>query len=1217
MKSIPQQPSIARTRPRGRLLAKRGTVLIFVVGVLVLMALAATAYLTTARVDRATTKQNEFNTEVDLLMEGMKRLVAGLIASDETASTDFRTQTSGTLETAGTLTGQFSKGSYFVDRPGVDKWLADRAPGFAGGTPVWRNVTSGLFGNEPFVDPLTGQTITSNDPRKLYFNLQPQIVNGKPMLNSAMTGQFRAADADGDGVPDSGFYRVPVGVVNGITYYAAVRVVDHNSAVNATTAMSRSEDYDSAGNTLNPTTGMFAPPIGLFTTSVGLKELLGETSGAADYGRVQLYRMGGISGTPSLTDVVTNGTAQTGAQLYRSWGDKLYHDLSRRTKTPGTLAGGGPQLNAFTLNDQISLSYRGSAVRDSQTSATKLETQLSNSLQTNVKAKPYTSVNQWYTDLFNYDTHYDLPAPGTATPATARPMLTAHNPTSSLVRGVDLMALRDLGTANFFANVVELPNPVSGRPTDPAVAIPPMTFPPVCERMKAYDLTNEPAGFSKLPQKCSVNTASFDELWRAYYNVMCGTDGVTPEAMGAPFDKQTTYVLGDPATPPTRADGTIWPITANSQPWVKGPPPASPDQYTNQMLLRAAQAAVNTIDMRDDDDDISVRRIRLRSLANNQEYAVNVYGMERQPFITQSVFHDDGTGLNKDDWAAIELYNPYETPLDISTPGKWKLAVLERDPSGYKTTSIYNFPPGSVIPPRGFLILQSSSTTPAEVNPMPADNPTARGGVIVQTGGTLNLLIRGGSTFSREIVLMRTRRNDGLPSTGDLATRPYTSNNTREPDEAFDSGVTQQITNFVPVDQIVLQDIPTVSIPTAFYRGRPTALATNFKCAYEDFSTPWSNLTTGGTKASFGVPNAVPTANFPTIQIGSDDSPYPYPADTVNDRYAYPFGGFARLGDLAAVPFIGNFTVTNDDATVLYEVNTVALDAYVADTAVPNTEEAVGRFDLEHYAWARDLFDYFTVIGHPKDEYDRAVPISDSVSASVTPGQPGFNLELNTAATTPLATTVTGPVQGLININTAPAAVLATLPWFPAGSDAFGVDAAGHLVAGANNKDDNWDIAQAIVYYRDVLNGGETKGNGGDDNGNGQTDEVFAFKSIYDLLDVPAIKIDLPTILPTNEPDDADGDLTPVNHNPGLSAGVTTDGARDDLEEKLLLLSRVSNLITTRSDAFTVYIFLQGYRNAGTAQAELVVQRRAAMIMDRSGVEPQVTDVTTTRVFAE
>jgi hypothetical protein len=44
-------------------------------------------------------------------------------------------------------------------------------------------------------------------------------------------------------------------------------------------------------------------------------------------------------------------------------------------------------------------------------------------------------------------------------------------------------------------------------------------------------------------------------------------------------------------------------------------------------------------------------------------------------------------------------------------------------------------------------------------------------------------------------------------------------------------------------------------------------------------------------------------------------------------------------------------------------------------------------------------------------------------------------------------------------------------------------------------------------------------------------------------------------------------------------------------------------LITTRSDSFTAYIALQGWRNAGDPnKAEMAVQRRLVVVFDRSGV---------------
>ena len=48
----------------------------------------------------------------------------------------------------------------------------------------------------------------------------------------------------------------------------------------------------------------------------------------------------------------------------------------------------------------------------------------------------------------------------------------------------------------------------------------------------------------------------------------------------------------------------------------------------------------------------------------------------------------------------------------------------------------------------------------------------------------------------------------------------------------------------------------------------------------------------------------------------------------------------------------------------------------------------------------------------------------------------------------------------------------------------------------------------------------------------------------------------------------------------------------------------MSNLVTTRSDSYTCYVVLQGWRDAGTPAARLEVQRRVAFDADRSRVTP-------------
>src|SRR5205814_2193217 len=68
------QRRFTRSRP--------GSVLILCVALLVLLALIGTAMISTARVDRYSAVQHSYNTEVDLLVEGVKQLAEGAIVGD-------------------------------------------------------------------------------------------------------------------------------------------------------------------------------------------------------------------------------------------------------------------------------------------------------------------------------------------------------------------------------------------------------------------------------------------------------------------------------------------------------------------------------------------------------------------------------------------------------------------------------------------------------------------------------------------------------------------------------------------------------------------------------------------------------------------------------------------------------------------------------------------------------------------------------------------------------------------------------------------------------------------------------------------------------------------------------------------------------------------------------------------------------------------------------
>jgi hypothetical protein len=255
---------------------------------------------------------------------------------------------------------------------------------------------------------------------------------------------------------------------------------------------------------------------------------------------------------------------------------------------------------------------------------------------------------------------------------------------------------------------------------------------------------------------------------------------------------------------------------------------------------------------------------------------------------------------------------------------------------------------------------------------------------------------------------------------------------------------------------------------------------------------------------------------------------------------------------------------------------------------------------------------------------------------------------------------LSSPVHGRININTASWRVIATLPMV--------IDPATGLIDNAPGtvppyRNDN--LAKAIVHFRDV-------------DGNPDPDVVKPhgpFKSIFELNKVvdtrpvppqPPIPADpaAPNYLerrgfqnaygtldfdPFNtggimpeDLDDVDGDLSPLDYTatppadpvtplprPPYAGIVPPDGGdgevydlvRNDYEERTLVLTRISNMITTRSDSFTVYAVVEGWINAGTPLAERVSQKRVAFIADRSQVRglvsPQSQTVPTTPVSTE
>ncbi len=65
-----------------------------------------------------------------------------------------------------------------------------------------------------------------------------------------------------------------------------------------------------------------------------------------------------------------------------------------------------------------------------------------------------------------------------------------------------------------------------------------------------------------------------------------------------------------------------------------------------------------------------------------------------------------------------------------------------------------------------------------------------------------------------------------------------------------------------------------------------------------------------------------------------------------------------------------------------------------------------------------------------------------------------------------------------------------------------------------------------------------------------------------------------------------------------------TDHVFGDVKSRFLGFTRISNLITTRSDSFTVYVQVQAWQNVGTSTPALAATKRAGLVFDRSQVKP-------------
>lgn len=1136
----------AMARP---ILRRRGNVLILVVALLVLMALAGTAYLATVRVDRTSTAAGSEITQTEMLLDSVQSLIEQKLINDLPH-----------IQRANNVPPALFQN---WDHPSDDKWLADRIPTWGEifdpslSFPIWRFLS--YIGEE--IDSTVGElayrfdspfTLAGNKypGEKHQYLLQPTsytLGNGTvvPAMHvwDAVNGTLLtatepeiAADADGDGIADAPYFQLP-GRVGDITYYAGVRVVDNAAAINVNTAWDRNFDL-SLGVSNNR-----LQHYGAFPGNIGLIQLLADYSLAAGESpeghNLNKFRLGYDVGGPSILQaddvepwndisVVDSYPPAERPDLYfQTQAEALWTQVARRLDNPGYL-NDVLRFRSYPISEMMGLAYRFILKDFSGEEFTLLERPdwgIPSSIYTTpgLRSQPYdllnepTAVNDWFAANFDYDNR----VPGNSGVRHIRPLLVTHNPVGNLAP-----VHVDTTTGNIPAAIAHLP------------ATDPFTDPNENLLYPTAGATNQVQPIART----SINTATFGELWRAFWAVMHqnGADPIPNNTLTRMFrGEHTAGFTGSVALEPYE-----------------------------MLQLRAALAAVNAEDLRDFDDDVREHVIQIG------DKTITVFGTEKQVFITEAVIHLGGAAGPEDDYIAIELYSPYEPHADFAQVSltNWQLAAYDRAAGTF--IHIHTFGADDVVVNREFLVIESSTALrPADI--AAPTEPFIEVSTLVEAIG-------------KELVLLRPRLATGTPSGPEPSGTP----------------TPEDLENYIPADQIDLTDLSTEpsdpggDTAETWHYARlapgPGPSPDAWKCVYPGAmplggALDARRILAEAGRSTLGEPNlpgsetvdvafSIPLNDFgwpgPRYAPGVPSAP-----SGTAGRLAFPYGGFARDGDILMTPFIGAYTIRDGDGNVV-AMNAVTIDAgYAEEIAPSNLNVHVGRFapigkdgaPAVGYEWAEGLFEHLTAHQNPDSDY---LPNVNPDAYIALPGragnhpQPVPNGPVSTVASANQGNERGVGTHGLININTAPPQVLNMLP-LTQSLPVTAPDFAAHEMV-------NREIANAIWWQQ----------------------RTTPFKSPFELLRVPEV---LEYGLGTNPAETVDldesfGDVTPYE-----SAAPAGDGVVDDFEQHYLPLTRLSNLITTRSDSYTVYIVLEGWRNAGTPEAERVSQRRRAFIVDRSG----------------
>lgn len=192
---------------------RRGSVLILVVAMLVLMMLIGTAFIQAARFDRAATSELERSGNIERVAQADLQRIIKLISDDLMTSP------------VNALDGNGSREPYDYAHKDVDPWLAAFSPGSTTGGDIWTNITDVNPAGSTSLWVGNGGTGV-NDVRAV-----PYEPGSTHRINALNYG-----DADGDGITDSRFAESAIPEIDGIRYVGAYRVIDLSACLNINVA---------------------------------------------------------------------------------------------------------------------------------------------------------------------------------------------------------------------------------------------------------------------------------------------------------------------------------------------------------------------------------------------------------------------------------------------------------------------------------------------------------------------------------------------------------------------------------------------------------------------------------------------------------------------------------------------------------------------------------------------------------------------------------------------------------------------------------------------------------------------------------------------------------------------------------------------------------------------------------------------------------------------